>query len=120
MASLDTTALRKHLARATAVAARWRFAMGSLVDSTTLLRLLLAFALALGLWIYVTLRNNPDTTQTLRARPIQLRGLATGLIVTTSLPTADITLAGPSVLIGDASAVTEPYVDLTDQAVASG
>jgi YbbR domain-containing protein len=95
-------------------AARWRAA----VDTSTLLRLLLAFALSFGLWIYVTLRNNPETTIPLRGRSVEARGLPAGSVLMTQLPVVDIAVSGPQTLVENPSQPVRAYIDLTGRSVA--
>jgi hypothetical protein len=75
MAAPNSERFRKRLARATVGADRARQVLVNAVDATILVRLMLAVVLAFGLWVFVTLRNNPEVTQTLRPRPVEVRGL---------------------------------------------
>ncbi|MGB9876232.1 MAG: CdaR family protein [bacterium] len=54
---------------------------------------LFAFFSALFLWIYVHSQENPIITQVIR-KEIEIKGLAPGLIITSHLPTLNITIRG--------------------------
>jgi YbbR domain-containing protein len=116
MATLDGEGFRKRIAVVSTTATRWRAA----VDTSTLLRLLLAFALSFGLWIYVTLRNNPETTIPLRNRTVETRGLPSGSVLMTTLPTVDVIVSGPQTLVENPSQPVRPYIDLAGQQIAVG
>ena len=86
------------------------------LDAQTMVRLLLAIALSFGLWIYVTIRNNPIVTTQLREQVLQARTLPDGLLLMTDLPRVDIMVEGPSGIIERLPARLTPYVDFTGAA----
>ena len=47
-----------------------------------LLRLLLSLALALVVWVYVTISSNPETQFSFESVPVEVQGLAAGLVLT--------------------------------------
>ena len=114
MATLDGEGFRKRIASVSTTATRWRAA----VDTSTLWRLLLAFLLSFGLWIYVTLRNNPETTIPLRGRTVGTRGLPSGSVLMTTLPTVNVTVSGPQTLVENPSQPVRPYIDLAGRQIA--
>jgi YbbR domain-containing protein len=114
MATIGGEGLRKRLTILTGAAVR----LGQSIDLATILRLLLAIALAFALWTYVTLRNNPEVTVPLRGRPVEARGLASSAVLITSLPAVDITVAGPQVLIDAPARPITAYVDLAGLPIA--
>jgi YbbR domain-containing protein len=113
MAAPSKERLREGLVRATEVAGRFRQVVVGTIDVAILARLLLAVVLAFGLWVFVTLRNNPEVTQTLRPRAVEVRGLASSAVVLTSLPLAEIVVSGPALLIEQTSRPITAYVDLS-------
>lgn len=116
MAAISGEGLRKRLTVLTGSVVR----LGQAIDLATIVRLLLAIALAFALWAYVMLRNNPEVTVPLRARPVEPRGLAGGAVLMTTLPAVDITVAGPQVLIDAPTRPIVAYVDLSGVPIASG
>ena len=120
MATLDDEGVRKRVINATATAARAREALASTVGTTTLLRLLLSIVLAFSLWIYVTIRTNPDTPRTLQARTMEVRGLADGMVLMTGLPQVDIAISGPLALVDTPPRPVSAYIDLTNRPVGNG
>jgi YbbR domain-containing protein len=108
MATLDAAELRKRVHRLSAVGARLRQG----VHVGTILRLLLALALSFGVWVYVTVRNNPEVSQTVRARPVEVRGLSPGSVMLTTMPAVDVTVAGPTSFVESPSRPIGTYIDL--------
>lgn len=120
MAALDGQMIRKRMLNARSSAVRLRQSLGSTVSTETGLRLLLAVALAFGLWVHVTMRNNPETSQVLRGRTLGVRGLAPGLVVMTALPQVDVNVTGPLILIESSTRPVVPYVDLGGRSAGKG
>jgi YbbR domain-containing protein len=110
MATIDSEGLRKRLTTVTGPLTRLRQA----VDTSTLLRLLLAFLLSFGLWVYVTVRNNPETSVPLNSRLVEPRGLPSGAVLMTPLPAVDIRLTGPESLVNQPSRQPVYYIDLAN------
>jgi YbbR domain-containing protein len=110
MVTLDAEYVRKRLSRFAGVGERLRQSVGL----STILRFLLALALSLGLWVYVTMRNNPDISQTLSGRPVEVRGLANGSTLVTQLPLVDVTVSGPTTLVQTPTKPVAAYVDLAN------
>lgn len=68
---------------------------------TTVLRLLLALGLAFSLWLYVSVRENPNETTSYQGVPVEIENLAAGLVrvdrnglPSTALPTITIRAEG--------------------------
>lgn len=108
MVTLDANAWRKRFSWVGSLGERVRQSF----EVSTLLRLLLALALSFGLWVFVTVRNNPEVTQTVRARPVETRALSAGSVVLTQLPAVDITVGGPTSLVESPNRPIAAYIDL--------
>jgi YbbR domain-containing protein len=120
MATLGNETIRKRLERARAGADRVRQVFAGTLSPAVLLRMLLAVALAFGMWIFVTLRSNPDTTQPIRALTLEQRDLPSGLVLMTGLPLIDVTVIGPEAAVQTPNRPVVVYVDLSGRTPGQG